>query len=75
MQLIFFIAAYALFRKKRFMLDEKFQQIASTFAIYYIYENPKLLFPFFILCYFFPPNEYPGVCRHRPGHSLGEKVK
>ena len=49
----------ALFRKKKFMLDEMFQQNASKFGIFYIYENPKLLFPFFILCYFiFSPNEY-----------------
>ena len=42
----------------RFVLDEKFQQNASKFAILYIYENPKLLFPFFISCYFiFVPNE------------------
>ena len=32
--------------KKRFMLDEKFQQNASKFAIFYNYENLKLLFPF-----------------------------
>ena len=25
---------------------------ASKFAIYYIYQNPKLLFPFFISCYY-----------------------
>ena len=40
-----------------FVLDEKFQQNASKFAIFDIYENPKLLFPFFIfhfmLLYFF----------------------
>ena len=36
-----------------FVLDEKFQRKASKFAIFYIlYENPKLLFPFFISCYF-----------------------
>ena len=23
----------------------------------------------------FPPNEYPSLCRHRPGHSLGKKIK
>ena len=23
----------------------------------------------------FPPSECPGLCRHRPGHSLGEKAK
>ena len=35
-----------------------------------------LLFPFFISCYFlFSPNKCPGVCRHRPGHSLGKKNK
>ena len=28
------------------MLDEKFQLNASKFATLYIYENPKLLFPF-----------------------------
>ena len=35
-----------------FVLNEKFQRNASKFAIFYIYENPKLLFPFFISCYF-----------------------
>ena len=41
-----------LFRKKRFMLDEKFHRKASKFAILYTKsENPKLLFPFFISCY------------------------
>ena len=33
-------------------------------------------FSFFISCYFiFFPNECPGLCQHRPGHSLGEKIK
>ena len=45
----------SLFRKKRFMLDEKFQQNASKFAIFYRYDNPKLLYPFFISCYFTLP--------------------
>ena len=36
----------SLFRKKRFMLDENFQQNASEFVIFYIHENPKLLFLF-----------------------------
>ena len=59
-----------------FVLNEKFQRNASKFAIFYIYENPKLLFPFFISCYFiFLPNECPGLCRHRPGHSLVKKIK
>ena len=52
------------------------QRNASKFAIFYIFENPKLLFPFFISCYFiFPPNKCPGLCRHRPEHSLWEKIK
>ena len=38
-----------------FVLDEKFQRNTSKFAIFYIYENPKLLFPFFISCYFIFP--------------------
>ena len=30
----------------------------------------------FYFCYFiFFPNECPGLCRHRPGHSLGKKLK
>ena len=33
---------HSLFRKKKFMLDEKFQCSASKFAIFYTYENPKL---------------------------------
>ena len=42
----------------RFVLDEKFQQNASKFAII---NNPEFLFPFLISCYFvFLPNEYPG---------------
>ena len=49
---------------------------ASKFAIFLWKENPKLLFPFFILYYFiFSPNEYPDLCQHRPGHSLGKKIK
>ena len=46
-----------LIRNKRFLLDEMTRQNASKFAIFYIYENPKLLFPFFISCNFmFLPN-------------------
>ena len=30
-----------------FVLDKKFQRNASKFAIFWTYENPKLLFPFF----------------------------
>ena len=40
------------FRNKRFMLDEMIWRNASKFAIFYIYKNPKLLFPFFISCSF-----------------------
>ena len=41
-------------------------------AIFLEYENPQF-FSFFISCYFsFSPNEYPGLCRHRPGHLLGK---
>ena len=59
-----------------FMLDEMFRRNASKFAIFYIYENPKLLFLFFISCNFmFLPNECPGLCRHRPGHLLGKNLK
>ena len=66
----------ALFRKKRFMLDKMFQRNASKFAIFYMYENSNLLFLFFIPCYLiFSPNECPDLCRHRPGHSLGEEIK
>ena len=48
----------------RFVLDKKFQRNASKFTIFYIYENPKLLFPVLISCYFISlPNECPGLCR------------
>ena len=58
------------------MLDEMTWRNASKFAIFLEYENPKLLFPFFILCnLIFLPNECPGLYQHGPGHSLGEKNK
>ena len=41
------LAALHSSEKKRFMLDETFQQNAFKFAVY---DNPKLLFPFFISC-------------------------
>ena len=45
------------------VLVEKFQRNASKFAIFYTYENPMLLFLFFISCYFtIFPNECPGLC-------------
>ena len=40
----------SLFRNKRLLLDEMTQRNASKFAIFYIYENLKLLFLFFISC-------------------------
>ena len=56
----------------QFVVNEKFLWNASKLSIFYIYENPKLLIPFFISCNFiFLPNE----CRYRPGHSLGKKIK
>ena len=57
------------------MLDEMFQRNASKFAIFLEYKNLCRFF-FFILCYFiFFPNECPGLCRHRPRHSLGKIIK
>ena len=68
-----YIHSNTLFRNTRFMLDEMFQRNASKFAIFYIYENPKL---FFISCYIiYSLNECPGLCWHRPGHSLGGKIQ
>ena len=66
----------SLFRNKRFMLDEMTYRNASKFAIFLEYENPYSFFLFFISCYFtFLPNECPGLCQHRPGHSLGKNIK
>ena len=42
----------SLLRNKRFLLKFLPWQIAPKFAIFYIYENLKLLFPLFISCYF-----------------------
>ena len=39
--------SHALFRKNRFMLDKKFQQKSSKFAIILEYEKPKWLFTLF----------------------------
>ena len=44
-----------LIRNKRFLLDEMTLRNASQFAIFYIYENPKLLFPFLTSCYLIFP--------------------
>ena len=39
-------SAAPLFRNKRFALNEMFQQNASKFAIFYVYENPYSFFRF-----------------------------
>ena len=63
------IAHWTLLRNKRFLLKFLTPQNASKFAIFLWKENPKLLFLFYILCYYiFSPNECPGLCRHRPEH-------
>ena len=58
------------------MIDEMTHRNASKFAIH-IYENPNLLFLFFILCYFtFSLRNALVLCQqHRPGHYLVKKVK
>ena len=61
-----------LFRNKRFVLNEMFQQSASKFAIFYVYKKTYVVFFFFHFVQLLP-YECPGLCRHRPGHSLGEK--
>ena len=39
-------------------------------------KNPHSFFRFsFCATSFFPPNECPGLSRHRPGYSLGGKIK
>ena len=68
---------YTLFRNKRFMIDEMTQQNASKFAIGISYiRKPKVASSIFhfMLFYFFP-SEFPGLCRHIPGHSLGKNIK
>ena len=49
-----------------FVLDKMFQRNASNFAIFYMYEKPKLLFPLFTSCYFILfsnlSNECSGLC-------------
>ena len=46
-----------------------------SIEIFYVYENIKLTFLFFISCYFiFSPNEFPGLWNmSNVRHSLGEK--
>ena len=59
--------------KRGLRLMKSSSEMLQKFAIFYIYENPKLHFS--ILHTLFFPNECPGLCQHRPGHSLGEKNK
>ena len=48
------------------MLDEMLQRNASQFTIFLEYENLRS----------FSLNECPGLCQHRPVHSvIGEKIK
>ena len=50
------------------MLDEMTRRNASKFTIFYIYENTKLPFPFFISCnftFFFNECHAHVLCRHR----------
>ena len=62
-----------LFINKRFALNKMFQRNTSKFAIL---ENSCSFFSFFISCNFiFLPYECPGLCRRRPGHSLGKNIK
>ena len=49
MYMYYFFYMMSLFINKRFILNLMPQQNTSKFAIFYEYENPKLLFPFFIL--------------------------
>ena len=46
------VSRYSLLPILENVFDEKFQRKASKFAIFYTYENPTLLFPFFISYYF-----------------------
>ena len=70
------IGKLTLFKNMWFLFDEMTKRNTSKFAIFNIYKNPKLLFPFFISSYLtFFPNECHGLCRHRQGHSLRKKAK
>ena len=50
------------------------QRNATKLVILLEYENPRSFFHFMLQLYF-PPNECPGLCRHRPQHSLAGKNK
>ena len=56
------------------MLDEMFQHKALKFVMHFEYLDRFILF--FIssyLVWFLFPKKFPSLCRHRPGHSLGNK--
>ena len=56
------------------MLDEMTLQTASKFAMILEYETTRsFFFVFRFVLLTFSPNECPGVCLHRPGHSLEGK--
>ena len=59
---------HTLLRNKRCMLDEMTRWNASKFAIFYTTKTQSCFLHFF-------PNECLGLCRHRPGHSVGGKSK
>ena len=68
-----FNSSSPLFRNKRFMLNERLQNLA-----YYFWIRKPMCFFFrfsiwkYILLNFFP-HEFPGLCRHIPGNSWGKK--
>ena len=44
--------------------------------LYFMYKKTHVIFFIFISCNFiFLPYKCPGLCRHRPGHSLGKNIK
>ena len=56
------------------MLNLMLQRNASKFAIFL--EKINVVFLFFISCYFiFPPNECPGLCRHREKNNVAKNEK
>ena len=69
----FLIFSETLFKNKIFLLDEIFQQNTSKFVPLFFFGIPRWIFLFhFSFCailYVFP-NECPGICQNRPGHSF-----
>ena len=53
------------------------QQNASKFAIFLEYKKPcsSFFFKFHFVLLYFSPNECPGLCWRRLGHSLGKTIK